>query len=168
MKQIIVGLVMVGGVLFFTGCENEKKTPAGAEDKVATPLVELNDMNFASLTAQGVVLVEFGAPWCGFCKEQEPILEKVAVQLGDTAKVVHVNTDVSPRTAEKFGIETLPTIIIFKNGKPVLKLLDVIQAEELLAAVKAGLRRVQGGPGSGDFLFAGAGFCLRQLRLSPL
>ena len=141
MKQRIAGLLMVSGVLVFAGCE--KVTPTvvraadGAAGKTAAGVAELNDTTFAAQTAQGVALVDFWAPWCGPCRTQGPIVEKVASQLGDAVKVAKVNVDQAPQTAKKFGISSIPTLIVFKDGKSVKQFVGVTQAEELLAAVKA-------------------------------
>jgi thioredoxin 1 len=141
MTKKSVGMLMVSGVLFFTGCEKNntpaEKAGAGSTEKAAPRVVELNDMTFAAQTAQGVVLVDFWAPWCGPCRMQGPIVEKTAEQLGDAAKVAKVNVDQAPQTAQKFGISSIPTLIVFKNGKSVKQFVGVTQADDLVAAIKA-------------------------------
>ena len=94
-------------------------------------------MNFAAQTAQGVMLVDFWAPWCGPCRRQGPIVEQVAEQLGAAAKIAKVNVDEAPKTAQKFGIESIPTLIVFKDGKPVKQFEGLTQAADLVAAIKA-------------------------------
>ena len=64
-------------------------------------------------------------------------MTKAAVQLGGAAKVAKVNVDNAPQTSQKFGISSIPTLIVFKDGKPGKKFVGVTQAEELVAAVKA-------------------------------
>ncbi len=141
MKQMIVGLMMVGGVLFFTGCGKimpaAEKAGEGAAGKAASGVQDLTDTSFDQTVAQGVVLVDFWAVWCGPCRIQGPIVEKAAGQLGDTAKVAKVNVDQAPQTAKKFGISSIPTLIVFKDGKPVKQFVGVTQASDLVAAVKA-------------------------------
>ena len=97
-------------------------------------LIEVNDKNFTSevLDADGIVLVDFWAPWCGPCKMQTPILEKFSKSSEVTAKITKLNTDASPETAQKFGIHSIPTIIIFKDGKEIERLIGV-QPESSLA-----------------------------------
>ncbi|MCX7678738.1 MAG: thioredoxin [Spirochaetes bacterium] len=95
-------------------------------------LIEVNSSNFQSevLDAQGTVLVDFWAPWCGPCRMQTPILEKLA-QSGINAKIVKVNTDENFDIATKYGINSIPTLIIFKNGQEVERMVGV-QPENVL------------------------------------
>jgi len=81
-------------------------------------LHEVTDQSFEAdvVNAQGKVLVDFWAPWCGPCRMQTPILEKL-VASGVSAKIVKVNTDENPAIAQKFGIVSIPTLILFENGK---------------------------------------------------
>jgi len=93
----------------------------------------LNDQNFDSVTSDGVTLVDFYADWCGPCKRMLPVVESVASSLGDTVKVVKVNVDQSPLTSQKFGIKTIPTFALVKDGQIVSKLIGSKPESELLA-----------------------------------
>jgi len=143
MKQTIKALMIIGCVVSITGCNkvlsDGGKAASGAEGKSVSRVAELIDANFAEQTAQGVVLVDFWAPWCGPCRTQGPIVEKVAAQLGDTAKVLKVNVDQARQSALKFEISSIPTLILLKNGVPVKRFEGVTQADELMAAVKAAM-----------------------------
>jgi thioredoxin 1 len=111
------------------------KAADGAAEKIVS-LMELDDTTFAAQTGQGVVLVDFWAPWCGPCRTQGPIVEKAAAQLGDTVKVAKVNVDQAPQTAQQFSIRSIPTLIVFKDGKMVRQFIGLTQADKLVAAVK--------------------------------
>jgi thioredoxin 1 len=91
--------------------------------------IKSSDFESVVLKAEGKVLVDFWAPWCGPCRMQGPILEKVAPSV--KAKIVKVNTDESPDIAEKYSISSIPTLIIFEKGQVLEKLVGV-QPEPVL------------------------------------
>ena len=78
--------------------------------------MELQVSNFDAEIRQGVTLVDFWAPWCGPCRMQGPILDSVAEKVGSKAKIGKVNIDDATSVAVKFGIVSIPTLIIFKDG----------------------------------------------------
>ena len=96
-------------------------------------LTEVNDKNFKTevLEGKGKILVDFWAPWCGPCKMQTPILEKLAKSGEINAKIAKLNTDENPETAQSFGIHSIPTIIIFEDGSEVERFIGV-QPENIL------------------------------------
>ena len=98
---------------------------------MATGVKELSDQSFGAEIASGVTLVDFWAPWCAPCRMQTPILAQVAARVGETAKIAKVNVDECPQVADRLGIRSIPTLIIFKDGQPVQQLVGV-QPEELL------------------------------------
>jgi thioredoxin 1 len=98
--------------------------------------VELNDANFDSQIQNGTTLVDFWAPWCGPCRMQGPILDRVAMQTQGRATVAKVNVDDSPGVATTYGIQSIPTLIVFRNGKPVRGFAGVQSEAALLAALE--------------------------------
>ena len=98
---------------------------------MAENLVDLNNDNFDDVTSSGVVLVDSWAPWCGPCKMLTPILEKVKEDVGDSAVISKVNVDENPQLASKFGVRSIPTILIFKNGEIKETLVGLKQQAEL-------------------------------------
>jgi len=84
------------------------------------------------------VVVDFWAPWCGPCKIMGPIIEEVAKELeGKPAKIGKMNVDDNTETPAKYGIMSIPTIIIFKGGEPVEQLVGVQAKEKLIEKLNA-------------------------------
>ncbi|MGL4880605.1 MAG: thioredoxin [Waterburya sp.] len=78
------------------------------------------------------VLVDFYATWCGPCQMMSPILEQVGANLRDRLQVVKIDTDKYPNLATKYNIDALPTLVLFKNGKPAERIEGVLQASQLI------------------------------------
>ena len=81
------------------------------------------------------VLVDFWAPWCGPCRMQGPIVEQLADELGDKAVVGKLNSDDYPEIASRYGIQGIPTLMVFDKGKPKKEFVGVTQASALKAAL---------------------------------
>ena len=99
--------------------------------------VNINQENFESevLNANEKVLVDFYADWCGPCKMMAPVIEELAEELQGKAKVGKINVDESTDTATQYDVMSIPTIIIFKNGKEVKRFIGVRDKQELLNEV---------------------------------
>ena len=87
--------------------------------------------NFNDTIANGVTLVDFWAEWCGPCRMQLPILEEVSEEIGEKANVGKINVDHELELAQRFGVQSIPTLILFKDGEIVDKMVGV-QAKETL------------------------------------
>ena len=99
--------------------------------------LELNDENFETETAKGVVLIDFWAPWCGPCKMLGPVLDKIADEIGDKAKIAKINVDNSPQLAQRFAVRSIPAIFILKNGETVDQFVGVQDKQKLVSAIEA-------------------------------
>jgi thioredoxin 1 len=95
--------------------------------------IEFSDQNFDQevLQSQVPVLVDFWAPWCGPCQMMGPIIEKLAEEMGDKAKVGKVNVDENGGVSAKYGIMSIPALKIFKGGVVVKEFVGVQSVENL-------------------------------------
>ena len=98
-------------------------------------IAKLTAQNFDSEVAGGVVLVDFSAEWCGPCKMMKPIVDELAAELEGKAKVVAVDVDEAADVAARFGIASVPTFIIFREGSAVKTLVGYMPKEGLAEAV---------------------------------
>ncbi len=85
------------------------------------------------------VLVDFWAPWCGPCKMMGPVLEEAEKELGDKAVIAKVNVDDEQDLAVKFGISSIPTMVLFKNGEPVERSVSFVAKEKVVSLINSHL-----------------------------
>lgn len=100
-------------------------------------IVKVTESNFEKevLQAEGKVLVDFWAAWCGPCQMLSPIVEEVAAEAGDV-KVGKVNVDEEPVLAIKYGIASIPALLVFENGEVVNKSIGYMEKDEVLDLIK--------------------------------
>nr|YP_009395766.1 thioredoxin [Herposiphonia versicolor]ARW64746.1 thioredoxin [Herposiphonia versicolor] len=97
-------------------------------------IIEVIDSNFDSevIKSNQVVLVDFSAPWCGPCRMIFPIIDEISKEYHNTIKVVQVDTDLNGNIAAKYGIRSIPTLMIFKNGIKVDTVIGAVPRSTLL------------------------------------
>ncbi|KMY51165.1 thioredoxin [Peribacillus loiseleuriae] len=99
-------------------------------------IVHATDQTFTTDTNEGLVLADFWAPWCGPCKMIAPVLEELDGEIGDKVKIVKVDVDENQETAGKFGVMSIPTLIVLKDGEVVDKVVG-FQPKEALSELLA-------------------------------
>ena len=83
---------------------------------------EVAEQTFGEETQNGTVLVDFWAPWCGPCRMVAPVLDELQQEMGDKVKVIKVNVDENPNVAQSHGVSGIPTMVLYKNGEVVDRL----------------------------------------------
>ena len=99
-------------------------------------IIPFSENSFDHSVANGVTVVDFWAPWCGPCLMQRPILEDIAQIFLEKATIAKVNVDDSPALAERFNVQGIPTVIIFKRGKVVKRFMGVQSRKVLIDTIK--------------------------------
>ena len=98
--------------------------------------LELNEKNFEDTISEGATLVDFWAAWCGPCRMQGPVVEQVAEAMGDRATVGKVDVESAQSLAQRFGVMSIPTIVVFKDGHEVQRFVGVQDKATLVAALE--------------------------------
>ncbi len=106
---------------------------------MAKNVEEFTDETFQSqvLDSSTPVLVDFWAPWCGPCRMIAPVVEQLAAENAGSIKVGKVNVDDSPNSAQSYGVSSIPTLMIFKNGEVVERFVGVQPKPKLQQAIDA-------------------------------
>lgn len=92
---------------------------------------DITDAEFKDATASGLVLVDFWATWCGPCKMQAPVIDQIAEEMSDV-EVFKVDVDENKETAQEFGIMSIPTLLVKKDGEVVDKLTGYHSKDQLV------------------------------------
>ena len=118
-----------------------KRIEAFGDKIMSDAIVTLTDANFEAEVKQanGPVLVDFWAPWCGPCKMIAPVLEELAAEYGDRIKIGKMDVDANKETSAKLGIRGIPTLTIFKNGNSDSTKVGALSKAQLKAFIDAAL-----------------------------
>lgn len=98
-------------------------------------LIHFNNENFDELISKGKVLVDFYANWCGPCKMISPILEEIGIEKDDVI-IVKVDVDNNSDLATKYGVMSIPTMILFENGKEINKHIGFLPKDEIISLIE--------------------------------
>lgn len=105
-------------------------------------VLEIGQSEFeAKVNAEGLVLVDFSAPWCGPCRRMEPELEAAATELAGQATFLKINVDEAPEIASKYGVQGIPNLTFFKGGKVVDVSVGLVNKATIVSRVKQNLTK---------------------------
>jgi len=127
----------------FCGCQ--RTTTERLADLGATSghVVTLTDATFDQAIKEGVTLVDFWATWCTPCKKQSPVVDEVAVAISNRAVIARFDVDTSKKRVKQFKLEYVPTLMLFKNGKPIQTFTGFTEKEKLMAVIDAAVGKGQ-------------------------
>lgn len=129
---VIVLIVGAIAYLYFAAKKLKNMPEAPENEKILT----LTPANYSNQTKEGVVLIDFWASWCMPCKVMGPILNEIADEIGDTAKIAKVNVEEHQQLSAKFGVRNIPTLVLMKNGKEINRFVGVKPKAFLISQLK--------------------------------
>jgi thioredoxin 1 len=127
--KFTLSITIMATLLF--ACKSGSNGSVGENSSVITFTQE----NFSDQTSRGIVLVDFWATWCMPCRAMAPIIEKIGEQTAGKVKVGKVDVDTQPELSNRFGIQSIPTIIILKDGKEMDRFIGVTTSKTLTEAL---------------------------------
>ena len=120
-----------------TNGEKSSGAAANAGGEHSAHVKNLDDATFAAATASGIAVVDFWATWCPPCRTQGPIIDDLAETAHTQATIAKVDVDKAKKLSQEYNIESIPTILVMKDGKILNRFVGVTTKETLLAAIEA-------------------------------
>lgn len=124
MRAVLFSLIMVASISLFSQAEEES-------------IKSLTDDSFEKAISKGVVVIDFWATWCGPCRMQAPRFKDAAFEMRSVAKFYKVDVDVCQTVSSVYNIASIPTIIVYKDGKVAQRMVGLTSKDEIVAAIKA-------------------------------
>ncbi len=132
---IIIGVVilLIVGYVAYSYFKIKNAPPVKTSPKIKI----LNNKNFNAFTKRNLVLIDFWAPWCAPCKIIAPTLNEIAEENSDFVAVGKVNVDHSQQVAQKYKVQNIPTLLVFRKGKVVKRIVGVKTKKAILAELRS-------------------------------
>lgn len=132
-KKFFAGLVIIVSLIVFNNITYAQKGDKKADSKVLT----ITDNDFDKTIKKGITMVDFWAVWCGPCRRQGPIVEEIANEVGKKYKIGKLDVDNNKVSSNAYNVRNIPTLIIFKDGKEVKRLVGLQDKQTLLNELNA-------------------------------
>ena len=141
---------MASNIVACPSCGTKNRLPVSAKGHPRCPkcktdlpwLVDASDDTVDdAITTTALVVMDLWAPWCGPCRMIAPVLETLSKEMAGTVKIVKVNVDDSPRTAQKYGAQSIPLIVILDGGREVDRLIGAQPAPIMRSRIQGALAR---------------------------
>jgi thioredoxin 1 len=132
-KTIFASLMILISLVAYNTNAYAQKTDKKADSKVLT----ITDNDFDKTIKKGITLVDFWAVWCGPCRRQGPIVEEIASEVGKKFKIGKLDVDNNKTSSNTYNVRNIPTLIIFKDGKEVKRLVGLQDKQTLLNELNA-------------------------------
>jgi len=132
---IIIGVVvlLIVGYVAYSYYKIKNAPPVKTSSKIKI----LNNKNFNAFTKRSLVLIDFWAPWCAPCKIIAPTLNEIAEENSDLVAIGKINVDHNQQAAQKYKVQNIPTLLVFKKGKVVKRIVGVKTKKAILAELKS-------------------------------
>lgn len=132
---IVLGILVLGFIILIIVARWKMKNIPNVENHAS--ILTLTDKNFQQQVKNGTVLVDFWAAWCGPCRMMAPILNEVAEETQNTSvRVAKIDIEKYQSIAQQYNVRSIPTLIIFKNGKEKNRIVGVKQKDAILSELK--------------------------------
>lgn len=128
-------LLAAFGIAFMAYSSNKKAQKDYLSKKGSPRLKHLTDESFKTTILDGIVLVDFWAPWCAPCRTMDPVINEIADEMGDKITVCKINLDEHKQAARDMKIKNIPNIIIFKNGEPKMQIIGAKPKYRIVTAL---------------------------------
>jgi thioredoxin 1 len=132
-KYLAIGLALA----LLCGCQRTVEKRLAELGAAPGHTVTLTEATFDRAIEEGVTLVDFWADWCAPCKTQSPVVDEVAVAISNRAVIARFDIDTSKKRVKQFKLEYVPTLMLFKDGKPIQAFTGFTDKEKLIAAIDA-------------------------------
>jgi thioredoxin 1 len=136
MKKILIAQFLL--ITVFLAVNTKAFSQAAATPAPANSAVKiLTDQDFDKQIKKGITLVDFWAVWCGPCRRQAPVIDEIATEVGKKFKIGKLDVDNNKVTSNTYGVRNIPTLIIFKDGKEVKRLVGLQDKQTIMDALNS-------------------------------